>query len=170
MERMATARSLSFASVLSDPALKASSTSLLPSSSVWVPSFLQRPTIEARKMRTRRETVDLRHTRIRKNLSGTTERPRLAVFRSNQHMYAQVIDDTKGCTLVSASTIQKSLRDELDLTAGPTVDAAKRIGEVIAKSCLAKGINKVAFDRGGFVYHGRIKALADSAREHGLDF
>ncbi|KAI5064043.1 hypothetical protein GOP47_0020713 [Adiantum capillus-veneris] len=85
-------------------------------------------------------------------------------------MYAQVIDDTKGCILVFASTIHKSLRDELNLTAGPTLDAAKKIGEEIAKSCLAKGILKVAFDRGGFVYHGRIKALTDSAREHGLDF
>lgn len=160
---------LSFASVLYDsfsPALPSSSSSL----SARAPLLLQRPTIEAKKEPTRRETIEIRHARIRKKLNGTTERPRLAVFRSNQHMYAQVIDDTKGFTLASASTIQKNLRDELNLTAGPTVDAAKKIGEEIAKACLAKGITKVAFDRGGFVYHGRIKALADSAREHGLDF
>lgn len=158
---------LSFASVLSDsfsPALRSSSLSTRAS------LLLLRPTIEARKEPTRRETIEIRHTRIRKKVNGTTERPRLAVFRSNQHMYAQVIDDTKGFTLVSASTIQKNLRHEFNLSAGPTIDVAKRIGEEIAKACLAKGITKVAFDRGGFVYHGRIKALADSAREHGLDF
>ncbi|KAH7420782.1 hypothetical protein KP509_13G022200 [Ceratopteris richardii] len=159
---------LSFAAVLSDPALKASSTSVFPLSSRQTPCFLQ--SIEAKKQPSRRETIQIRHTRIRKKLSGTSERPRLAVFRSNQHMYAQVIDDTKGFTLASASTIQKSMREELELTSGPTLEAAKKVGEEVAKACLAKGISKVAFDRGGFVYHGRIKALADSAREHGLDF
>ncbi|XP_062214090.1 large ribosomal subunit protein uL18c-like [Phragmites australis] len=111
-----------------------------------------------------------RHVRLRKKVSGTTERPRLSVFRSNKHLYAQVIDDTKQCTLASASTIHKSLSKELEYSAGPTIEIAQKIGEVIAKSCLEKGITKVVFDRGGFLYHGRIKALADAAREHGLEF
>nr|ABF99674.1 50S ribosomal protein L18, chloroplast precursor, putative, expressed [Oryza sativa Japonica Group] len=110
-----------------------------------------------------------RHVRLRKKVSGTTERPRLSVFRSNKHLYAQVIDDTKSCTLVSASTMHKSLSKDLEYSAGPT-EVAQKIGEVIAKSCLEKGITKVVFDRGGFLYHGRIKALADAARENGLDF
>ncbi|KAH9317969.1 hypothetical protein KI387_019738, partial [Taxus chinensis] len=127
--------------------------------------------IEAtQKERTRREERITRHIRIRKKLKGTTERPRLAVFRSGKHMYCQVIDDTKMHTLASASTIQKPLSEELGLSSGPTIEAAKKIGETIAKTCLEKGITKVAFDRGGFMYHGRIKALADAAREHGLDF
>ncbi|KAF0912298.1 hypothetical protein E2562_013978 [Oryza meyeriana var. granulata] len=111
-----------------------------------------------------------RHVRLRKKVSGTTERPRLSVFRSNKHLYAQVIDDTKSCTLVSASTMHKSLSKDLEYSAGPTIEVAQKIGEVIAKSCLEKGITKVVFDRGGFLYHGRIKALADAARESGLDF
>ena len=111
-----------------------------------------------------------RHVRLRKKVSGTTERPRLSVFRSNKHLYAQVIDDTKSCTLVSASTMHKSLSKDLEYSAGPTVEVAQKISEVIAKSCLEKGITKVVFDRGGFLYHGRIKALADAARENGLDF
>jgi len=111
-----------------------------------------------------------RHVRLRKKVSGTTERPRLSVFRSNKHLYAQVIDDTKQCTLASASTMHKSLSKELEYSAGPTIEVAQKIGEVIAKSCLEKGITKVVFDRGGFLYHGRIKALADAAREHGLEF
>uniref|UniRef100_A0A0D6R4A2 Large ribosomal subunit protein uL18c n=1 Tax=Araucaria cunninghamii TaxID=56994 RepID=A0A0D6R4A2_ARACU len=119
---------------------------------------------------TRRENRIARHTRIRKKLTGTTERPRLAVFRSNKHLYCQVIDDIQMQTLASASTIQKPLSQELGLTSGPTIEAAQKVGEAIAKACLEKGITKVAFDRGGFVYHGRIKALADAAREHGLDF
>uniref|UniRef100_A0A0D9W0Y6 Large ribosomal subunit protein uL18c n=1 Tax=Leersia perrieri TaxID=77586 RepID=A0A0D9W0Y6_9ORYZ len=111
-----------------------------------------------------------RHVRLRKKVSGTTERPRLSVFRSNKHLYAQVIDDTKSCTLASASTMHKSLSKDLEYSAGPTIEVAQKIGEVIAKSCLEKGITKVVFDRGGFLYHGRIKALADAARENGLDF
>ncbi|KAG8061615.1 hypothetical protein GUJ93_ZPchr0003g18541 [Zizania palustris] len=111
-----------------------------------------------------------RHVRLRKKVSGTTERPRLSIFRSNKHLYAQVIDDTKSCTLVSASTMHKSLSNDLEYSAGPTIEVAQKIGEVIAKSCLEKGITKVVFDRGGFLYHGRIKALADAARENGLDF
>eukprot|EP01018_Ginkgo_biloba_P036081 Gb_12756 [translate_table: standard] len=125
--------------------------------------------IEAKES-TRSETRIVRHRRIRKKLNGTPERPRLAVFRSNKHIYAQVIDDTKMHTLASASTMQKPLSEELKFTSGPTIDIAKKVGEAIAKACLEKGITKVAFDRGGFIYHGRIKALADSAREQGLDF
>ncbi|OAE30830.1 hypothetical protein AXG93_857s1330 [Marchantia polymorpha subsp. ruderalis] len=116
--------------------------------------------IEAREP-TRRETI---------KLNGTTERPRLAVFRSNKHLYAQVIDDTKQHTLASSSTLTKPMREELGITSGPTIDAAKRVGEEIAKVCLEKGITQVAFDRGGFVYTGRIQALAEAAREGGLVF
>ncbi|KAL3690981.1 hypothetical protein R1sor_004632 [Riccia sorocarpa] len=125
--------------------------------------------IEAREP-TRRETIKVRHRRLRRKLNGTTERPRLAVFRSNKHLYAQVIDDTKQHTLAASSTLTKTLREELELSSGPTVDAARRVGEEIAKVCREKGITQVAFDRGGFVYHGRIKALADAAREGGLEF
>ncbi|KAF3787381.1 50S ribosomal protein L18 [Nymphaea thermarum] len=101
---------------------------------------------------------------------GTPERPRLCVYRSNKHLFVQVIDDTKMHTLASASTMQKSLVEEIQYTSGPTIEVAKRVGEAIAKVCLDKGITRVAFDRGGYLYHGRVKALADSAREHGLDF
>jgi len=104
------------------------------------------------------------HNRIREKLSGTTERPRLNVFRSLNHLYAQVIDDQKGETLVSASTLA------LKLKTGGNVAAAKEIGKAIAEKATAKGIKKVVFDRGGFLYHGRIKALADAAREGGLEF
>ncbi|CAM6040502.1 unnamed protein product [Sphagnum compactum] len=136
----------------------------------WQESFLFQPLrIEAREP-TRREGVKIRHRRLRKKLNGTTERPRLAVFRSNQHIYAQVIDDTKQHTLAHASTVSKAIREELEISSGPTIAAAKLVGETIAKTCLEKGINKVAFDRGGFVYHGRIKALAEAAREAGLEF
>ncbi|XP_024388120.1 uncharacterized protein [Physcomitrium patens] len=127
-------------------------------------------TIEALKDQTRRESLKSRHRRLRKKLSGTTERPRLAVFRTNQHLYAQVIDDTKQHTLAAASTLTKEIRESIEDTAGPTIESAKKVGEAIGKLCLEKGISKVAFDRGGFVYHGRIKALADAAREAGLDF
>ncbi|RZC89104.1 hypothetical protein C5167_030794 [Papaver somniferum] len=126
-------------------------------------------TIEA-KIRTRREDRQARHVRIRKKVEGTPERPRLSVFRSNKHLYAQVIDDSKMHTLASASTMQKAISEQLDFTAGPTIEVAKKVGEIIAKSCLEKGIVKVAFDRGGYPYHGRIEALADAAREHGLQF
>ena len=102
------------------------------------------------------------HTRIREKLSGTTERPRLNVYRSLNHIYAQVIDDQKGETLVSASTIKQKT--------GGNVAAAKEIGKEVAEKAVAKGIKKVVFDRGGFLYHGRIKALAEAAREAGLDF
>lgn len=103
-------------------------------------------------------------------VQGTPERPRLCVFRSNKHLYVQVIDDTKMHTLAAVSTMQKLVSEESDYSSGPTVEVAKRVGEIIAKSCLEKGITKVAFDRGGYPYHGRVEALAEAAREHGLQF
>jgi large subunit ribosomal protein L18 len=109
-----------------------------------------------------------KHLRIRNRFSGTAERPRLAVFRSNNHMYAQIIDDTVGNTLVSASTVQKEVKAELEKT--NNVDAAAYLGTVIAKRALEKGITTVVFDRGGFIYQGKVKALADAAREAGLEF
>ena len=109
-----------------------------------------------------------KHNRMRNRFSGTPERPRLAVFRSNNHMYAQIIDDTTGNTLVSASTLEKELKAELEKT--NDVNAAAYLGTVIAKRALEKGITTVVFDRGGFIYQGKIKALADAAREAGLEF
>ena len=109
-----------------------------------------------------------KHYRLRNSLSGTPERPRLAVFRSNNHMYAQIIDDTVGKTLVSASTLDKDVKAELEKT--NNVEAASAVGTVIAKKALEKGINTVVYDRGGFIYAGKIKALAEAAREAGLEF
>ena len=109
-----------------------------------------------------------KHRRIRSRLSGTPEQPRLAVFRSNNHMYAQIIDDTVGNTLVSASTLQKDVKAELEKT--NNVEAAACLGKVIAEKAKEKGITEVVFDRGGFIYQGKIKALADAAREAGLKF
>ena len=109
-----------------------------------------------------------KHRKIRNRFSGTAERPRLCVFRSNNHMYAQIIDDTVGNTLVSASTLQKDVKAELSKT--NNVEAAAHLGTVIAKKALEKGITTVVFDRGGFIYQGKIKALADAAREAGLEF
>ena len=109
-----------------------------------------------------------KHRRMRHHLAGTAMRPRLAVFRSNNHMYAQIIDDTVGNTLVSASTVQKEVKAELEKTNNK--DAAAYLGKVIAKRALDKGITTVVFDRGGFIYQGKIKALADAAREAGLEF
>ena len=109
-----------------------------------------------------------KHRRQRNRFSGTAERPRLAVFRSNNHMYAQIIDDTVGNTLVSACTLQKDVKAELEKT--NNVDAAAYLGTVIAKKALEKGITTVVFDRGGFSYQGKVKALADAAREAGLEF
>ena len=109
-----------------------------------------------------------KHRRIRNRFSGTAERPRLAVFRSNNHMYAQIIDDTVGNTLVSACTLQKDVKAELEKT--NNVDAAAYLGKVIAEKALEKGIKTVVFDRGGFIYQGKVKALADAAREAGLEF
>lgn len=109
-----------------------------------------------------------KHMKIRNRFSGTAERPRLAVFRSNNHMYAQVIDDTVGNTLVSASTLQKDVKKELEKT--NNVDAAAYLGKVIAEKAIEKGIKTVVFDRGGFIYQGKVKALAEAAREAGLEF
>lgn len=109
-----------------------------------------------------------KHRKIRNRFSGTAERPRLAVFRSNNHMYAQIIDDTVGNTLVSASTLQKDVKAELEKT--NNVEAAAHLGTVIAKKALEKGITTVVFDRGGFIYQGKVKALAEAAREAGLEF
>lgn len=120
------------------------------------------------KKESRSEIRAKKHRRIRNNLAGTAERPRLAVFRSNNHMYAQIIDDTVGNTLVSACTLDKDVKDALEKT--NNVDAAAQVGTVIAKRALDKGITTVVFDRGGFIYQGKIKALADAAREAGLTF
>jgi large subunit ribosomal protein L18 len=105
---------------------------------------------------------------VRKQVFGTVEKPRLAVFRSTNHIYAQVIDDNQGVTLVSASTVDPELKAELKT--GGNIEAAKKVGELIAKRAVEKNIGQVVFDRGGFLYHGRIKALADAAREAGLKF
>ena len=116
----------------------------------------------------RQEIRVKKHRRMRNRLSGTAERPRLSVFRSNNHMYAQIIDDTVGNTLVAASTLEKDVKTELKKT--NDVEAAAYLGTVIAKKALEKGIKTVVFDRGGFVYTGKIAALADAAREAGLEF
>lgn len=107
-----------------------------------------------------------RHLRVRKNLFGTAERPRLNVYRSNKHIYAQLIDDVNGVTLASASTVDKEFKAD----ATGNVEASKLVGELVAKRALDKGHKNVVFDRGGYLYHGRIKALADAAREAGLEF
>ena len=109
-----------------------------------------------------------KHRKLRNRFSGTAERPRLAVFRSNNHMYAQIIDDTVGNTLVSASTVEKEVKAELEKT--NNVDAAAYLGTVIAKKAIEQGINTVVFDRGGFIYQGKVAALAEAAREAGLEF
>lgn len=116
----------------------------------------------------RKESTIRRHRRIRKKVSGSPLRPRLSVFRSNQHIYAQVIDDTAHHTLAAASTLDVDLRQELPSSS--TCDASAAVGKLVAKRALDKGITKVVFDRGGNLYHGRIKALADAAREAGLEF
>ncbi len=109
-----------------------------------------------------------KHTRLRNRIAGTAERPRLAVFRSNKHMYAQIIDDNAGRTLAAASTAEKAVQSELEYT--DNVEAAAYVGTLIAKRALEKGIEEVVFDRGGFIYHGKVQALADAAREAGLKF
>jgi len=109
-----------------------------------------------------------RHIRVRRKISGTAERPRLCVYRSLRHIYAQVIDDEKGATLVAASTLSPEIRDKIKY--GGNVEAAKLVGSLIAQKALEKGIKRVVFDRGGYKYHGRVKALADAAREAGLEF
>ena len=119
--------------------------------------MINRPNTKAQRLH--------RHKRVRGKVSGTPERPRLNVFRSETNIYAQIIDDTKGVTLVSASSLEKGF--ECD---GTKTDAAKKVGEVIAERAKAKGIEAVVFDRGGYLYHGRVKALAEGAREGGLQF
>ena len=116
----------------------------------------------------RTKTRVKKHLKIRNRFTGTPERPRLAVFRSNNHMYAQVIDDTVGNTLVAASTLEKDVKAQIQKT--NDVSAAAYLGTIIAKKALEKGIKNVVFDRGGFIYQGKVKALADAAREAGLEF
>lgn len=117
----------------------------------------------------RRELLrQARHDRLRKRVVGTEQRPRLSVFRSLSNLYAQVIDDESGKTIVSASTVDKELKPVVK--SGGNIDAAKAVGELVAKRAVEKGIKQVVFDRGGFQYHGRVKALADAAREGGLEF
>ena len=109
-----------------------------------------------------------KHMRVRNHLAGTADRPRLAVFRSNNHMYAQIIDDSVGNTIVASSTVEKSIKEALEQT--DNVDAAAYVGKVVAERALEKGIKTVVFDRGGFIYQGKVQALADAAREAGLEF
>ncbi|CAN1209946.1 50S ribosomal protein L18 [Tumidithrix helvetica PCC 7403] len=116
----------------------------------------------------RKQATKSRHQRVRRKLSGTSERPRLSVYRSNQHIVAQVIDDVSQHTLVAASTLDPELKPELKSTANR--DASAKVGELIAKRAIAKGITQVVFDRGGNLYHGRVQALAEAAREAGLEF
>ena len=119
--------------------------------------MIKRPDTRAQRMK--------RHSRVRNKISGTPERPRLSVFRSENNIYAQIIDDVAGSTLVSASTVEKGFEGS-----GGNVEAAKKIGALIAERALKKGIEEVVFDRGGYIYHGRVQALADGAREGGLKF
>lgn len=119
--------------------------------------MIKRPDTKAQRLR--------RHARVRGKISGTAERPRLSVFRSEKNIYAQIIDDVAGNTLCSASTVEKGFEGN-----GGNVEAAKKIGETIAKRALEKGIENVVFDRGGYIYHGRVAALAEGAREGGLKF
>jgi large subunit ribosomal protein L18 len=119
-------------------------------------------------VRTSRELRIRRHRRLRKTVSGTTARPRLAVFRSNTHIYAQVIDDTVGRTIVAAATTEKALRSDADERS--KIEDAQQVGRLIAERALGAGITQVVYDRGGFQYHGRVKALAEAAREAGLKF
>jgi large subunit ribosomal protein L18 len=116
----------------------------------------------------RRESTRDRHRRLRRRVTGTTDRPRMAVFRSNQHIYVQVIDDTQHCTLVAASTLEPDLKGKV--SSGANRVASVEVGKLVAQRAIAKGIQKVVFDRGGNLYHGRVQALADAAREAGLDF
>lgn len=120
--------------------------------------------------RTPQELRIRRHNRLRKRVHGTKERPRLCVFRSNMHIYAQIIDDTVGHTLVAASTVEKDLRTNSKGRDQTKVDQAQLVGKRVGERALAAGVTKVVFDRGGFKYHGRVKALAEAAREAGLEF
>ena len=110
----------------------------------------------------------IRRKRVRRKVRGSSDRPRLCVFLSNRHIYSQVIDDTAGRTLVAASTLSKELKGKMKDT--DNLDASKKVGELVAQKCLKAGIKRVAFDRNGFIYHGRMRVLADAAREKGLEF
>lgn len=116
----------------------------------------------------RKESTRRRHARVRRKVLGTSERPRLAVFRSNQHIYVQLIDDVQQHTIASASTVDPDLKE--GLATGANCEASARVGKLIAERSMEKGIKQVVFDRGGNLYHGRVKALADAAREAGLEF
>lgn len=118
-------------------------------------------------MKTVRELRINRHKRVRKNVGGTPDKPRLSVFRSNRHLYAQLIDDRTGVTLVAASTMEPTMRGK---DSGTPIDAAKQVGQLVAERAIEKGLSAVVFDRGGFRFHGKVKALADAAREKGLKF
>jgi large subunit ribosomal protein L18 len=120
--------------------------------------------------KTTREARERRHERLRKKVNGTTERPRLNVFRSLEHIYAQVIDDTAGHTIASASTLDAEVKKLLGKKGKPKLEEAKIVGQIVAARAKEKGITAVVFDRGGNIYHGRVKALAEGAREGGLDF
>ncbi|EFJ50322.1 plastid/chloroplast ribosomal protein L18 [Volvox carteri f. nagariensis] len=124
--------------------------------------------VVAKAAESRKASTQARHKRLRKKLDGTSERPRMAVFKSNEHIYVQVIDDSVGHTLVSASSVTKDMKGALE--SGANVAAAEAVGKKVAELCLAKNIDKVCFDRGGFKYHGRIQAVADGARAGGLSF
>lgn len=115
----------------------------------------------------RKESTRRRHARVRRRVTGTAERPRLAIFRSNQHIYAQAIDDVQQHTIVAASTLDADLKS---IETGANCEASTAVGKLVAERLIAKGIKQVVFDRGGNLYHGRVKALADAAREAGLDF
>ncbi|MBR1779983.1 MAG: 50S ribosomal protein L18 [Oscillospiraceae bacterium] len=119
--------------------------------------MIKRPNTNAQRLK--------RHKRVRGKISGTPERPRLNVFRSETNIYAQVIDDVAGVTLVSASSLDKEFEGK-----GGNIEAARKVGKLVAERCKAKGIDTVVFDRGGYIYHGRVQALAEGAREGGLDF
>jgi len=122
-----------------------------------------------KRMKAKRARRDKAHLRVRKSVQGTAERPRLAVYKSLRYIYAQVIDDTRGVTLAAANSSDPAIREALgSSTAGK--EAAKRVGELVAQRAKEKGVDKVVFDRGGYIYHGRVQALADAAREKGLQF
>lgn len=120
------------------------------------------------KKQSRSDVRVKKHYRMRNKIQGTAKRPRLAVFRSEKHIYAQIIDDITGTTLVAASTVEKDIKSSVKATSN--IEAATAVGTAIAKKATAKGIEEVVFDRGGFLYHGRVKALAEAAREAGLQF
>ena len=120
------------------------------------------------KTSNKKEQVRKRHQRVRLKIQGTTECPRLAVYRSTKHIYAQVIDDVKGVTVAAASSVDKELKEKL--SHGGNIDAARVVGELVAQRALKAGVVDCVFDRGGFLYHGRVAALADAAREAGLNF